>query len=232
MAKFLTITQKGYTFTVHDADKLVRDEEWNIERVSAFMSIHHTLNVMATKYAKGITYRPAIACIMYTLNCDPDTSKDLDKLNSYLIGKLCSMYENPDQQRLLGRQLSHVLDEIEVMALDYIKAKEAPIEVFGKQVSPGPFFTRPSKLEYDTLLEREQAQEQRYWDRLDELVKAGTAHGHKILIRDGSNTYTGIITATSAKCIYCDVKDEYGRLIQSGARFPKDSKRFIIESLS
>lgn len=232
MAKFLTITQKGYTFTVHDADKLVRDEEWNIERVSAFMSIHHTLNVMATKYAKGITYRPAIACIMYTLNCDPDTSKDLDKLNSYLIGKLCGMYENPDQQRLLGRQLSHVLDEIEVMALDYIKAKEAPIEVFGKQVSPGPFFSRPSKLEYDTILEREQAQEQRYWARLDELVKAGTAHGHKILIRDGSNTYTGIITATSAKCIYCDVKDEYGRLIQSGARFPKDSKRFIIESLS
>ena len=232
MAKFLTITQKGYTFTVHDADKLVRDEEWNIERVSAFMSIHHTLNVMATKYAKGITYRPAIACIMYTLNCDPDTSQDLDKLNSYLIGKLCGMYENPDQQRLLGRQLSDVLDEIEVMALDYIKAKEAPIEVFGKQVSPGPFFSRPSKLEYDTLLEREQAQEQRYWDRLDELVKAGTAHGHKILIRDGSNTYTGIITATSAKCIYCDVKDEYGRLIQSGARFPKDSKRFIIESLS
>lgn len=232
MAKFLTITQKGYTFTVHDADKLVRDEEWNIERVASFMSIHHTLNVMATKYAKGITYRPAIACIMYTLNCDPDTSKDLDKLNSYLIGKLCGMYENPDQQRLLGRQLSDVLDEIELIALDYIKAKEAPIEVFGKQVSPGPFFSRPSKLEYDTLLEREQAQEQRYWNRLDELVKAGTAHGHKILIRDGSNTYTGIITATSAKCIYCDVKDEYGRLIQSGARFPKDSKRFIIESLS
>ena len=232
MAKFLTITQKGYTFTVHDADKLVRDEEWDIERVAAFMSIHHTLNVMATKYAKGMTYRPAIACIMYTLNCDSDTSKDLDKLNAYLIGKLCGMYENPEQQRALGKDLSKVLDEIEAMAFEYVKSREAPITVFGKEMKPAPFFQRPSKLEYDAILERKQAQEQRYWDRLNELVKQGTARGHKILIRDGSNTYTGIITATSPKCIYCDVKDEYGRLIQSGARFPKDSKRFIIESLS
>lgn len=28
MAKFLTITQTGFTFCVHDADKMVADEEW------------------------------------------------------------------------------------------------------------------------------------------------------------------------------------------------------------
>ncbi len=63
MATFLTINQKGFNFTAHEADKLKQDEEWSIERVAAFMSVHHVLNIEATKYAKGMTYRPAVAVI-------------------------------------------------------------------------------------------------------------------------------------------------------------------------
>ena len=35
MATFLTITQNGFNFNVHEADKLKPDEEWGIERVAA-----------------------------------------------------------------------------------------------------------------------------------------------------------------------------------------------------
>lgn len=232
MAKFLTITQTGFTFCVHDADKMVADEEWEIERVAAFISVHHVLNIMVTKYSKNMTYRTSIAAIQYTLKCDPETSKDLNRLNQYLVATLIGIYQNPEQQGLLGRPLSTVLDDVEIMAKDYVHSKEVPITVFGNVVAPEPFYTRPTKQVYDAILEREKAQEQRYWDKLNELVAKGMARGHKLLIKEGTNTYTGIIVSTSAKCIYCDVKDEYGRLVQSNARFPKDSKRFIIESLN
>lgn len=228
MAKFLTITQNGFTFTVHDADKLVADEEWGIERVSAFISLHHVLNVMATRYTKGMTFRLSVASIMYTLKCDSVTSKDLNKLNNYLIRELCGIYDDPQRQGFLGRPLSVVLDDIEVKALDYIKESEAPVEALGKTVTPPPFFSRPSKAEYDAQVAGEKAVEQQLWDNFRAVLDSGHAHGHSIKMRDGSNVYTCYITKVSPKCIYCDVKDEYNRLLQSGARFPRDSKRFII----
>lgn len=230
MAKFLTITQKGYTFQVHDADKLVADETWTIERVAAFMSVHHVLNVMATKYAKGLTLRPAVAAIQYTLKCDEVTSADINKLNQYLVSKLIGIYQDPTQQNLLGRPLSAVLDEVTAIADHHVLHEQEPIEVLGRVITPPPFYSRPSKMEYDAIVEKEAAIEQAYWDKFNECLSNGTAQGHKILIREGSNVYTGIIVNVSPKCVYCDIKDEYGRLIQSGARFPRDSKRFVIES--
>ena len=90
MAEFWTITQKGFNFICHNADKLVEDEEWSIERVAAFMAVHHTLNVMATKYSKGLTLKPKIACIQYTLKCDQETSADRDKLTEALRDLQCT----------------------------------------------------------------------------------------------------------------------------------------------
>lgn len=230
MAKFLTITQKGFTFIVHDADKNIRDEEWTIERVAAFMSVHHTLGVKATKYAKGLTFRTAIASIMYTLQCDRPTSADLNKLTLKLVPRLCEMYEDTAKQAFLGRSLSDILDDVVIMAKEIIADAEAPLEIFGRVQTPPPFYTRPSKMEYDAELERAIAQEQAYWDKFNQYLESGQATGHRILIREGDKIYTGIIVSSSPKCVYCDVKDEYNRLLQSGARFPRNSKRFIIES--
>ena len=96
-AKFLTITQKGYTFIIHDSDKAVPDEEWSIERVAAFISVHYTLNVMATKYQKGQTFRTTVAAIQYQFSADEPSSRDIDKLTAYLVPKLCSIYSDPTQ---------------------------------------------------------------------------------------------------------------------------------------
>ena len=104
------------------------------------------------------------------------------------------------------------------------------MEVLGKTVTPSPFFSRPSKLEYDALQEKEQKQEQAYWDKFKEALETGKAVHHKILIREGANTYTGIIIGVTARCVYVDLQDEYGRLLQHNARLPRNSPRFIIES--
>lgn len=229
MATFLTITQNGYNFTVHEADTLKSDEEWGIERVAAFMSVHHVLNAMATKYMKGMTLRPIIASIMYTLNCDEVTSRDLDKLTGYLVPKLCDIYTS-DGWGFLGGPLAQVLDAVEKLTLDHIAAEEAPIEVMGKTCTPPRFLSRPSKEEYDIRIAKDQAAEQALWDRFKEVLNSGKAEGHRIQMREGSNVYTCIIVKVSPRCVYCDVKDEYGRLLQTGARFPRDSKRFIIAS--
>lgn len=229
MATFLTITQNGFNFNVHEADKLKSDEEWGIERVAAFMSVHHVLNTMATKYMKGRTLRPVVASIMYTLNCDKATSRDLDKLTGYLVPKLCGIYTS-DGWGFLGGPLTKVLDGVEKLALDHIAAEEAPIEVLGKTCTPPKFLSRPSKEEYDIIVAKDKAAEQALWDRFKEVLNSGKARGHRIQMREGSNEYTCIIVKVSTRCVYCDVKDEFGRLLQSGARFPKDSKRFIIAS--
>jgi hypothetical protein len=230
MAEFWTITQKGFNFICHNADKLVEDEEWSIERVAAFMAVHHTLTVMATKYAKGLTLKPKIACIQYTLKCDQETSADLDKLTKVLVPKLCEIYNAPDTQGYLGRPLNLVLDDVVKLAQDYIAKEQEPLEVFGETITPTPFFSRPSKLEYDALQEKEQKQEQAYWDKFKEALETGKAVHHKILIREGANTYTGIIIGVTARCVYVDLQDEYGRLLQHNARMPRNSPRFIIES--
>lgn len=229
MATFLTITQNGFNFNVHEADKLKADEEWGIERVAAFMSVHHVLSTMATKYMKGMTLRPAVASIMYTLNCDAVTSRDLDKLTGYLVPKLCDIYTS-DGWGFLGGALSKVLDDVEKLALDHIASEEEPIEILGKTCTPPKFLSRPSKLEYDAIIAKDKAAEQALWDRFKEVLNSGKAAGHHIQMREGPNVYTCVIIKVSPKCIYCDVKDEYGRLLQSGARFPRDSKRFIIAS--
>lgn len=230
MATFLTITQKGFNFTAHEADKLKQDEDWSIERVAAFMSIHHVLNLMATKYSKGLTYKPAVAAIQYTLNCDEATSKDIDKLTKYLVPQLIGTYTDPETQSLLGKPLKTLLDNIEQTALDYVSRQEAPIELFGKQVMPKSFYDRPTAAEYNSIEADKEAFEQGLWDRYRKALDEGKAIGHRIQMREGSNVYTCIITRVSAKCVYCDVKDEFGRTLQSGARFPRESKRFIISS--
>lgn len=230
MAEFWTITQKGFNFIRHTADKLVEDEEWCIERVAAFMAVHHTLNIMATKYAKGLTLRPKIACIQYTLKCDPPTSADLNKLTKVLVPKLCAYYSSAETQGYLGRPLNLVLDDVANLAQDYVAREEAPVELFGKMVTPAPFYSRPSKQEYDAIQEHERAKEQAYWDKFKKALETGTAMHHKIKIREGANTYTGIIIGVTARCVYVDLKDEYGRLFQHNARLPRNSPRFIIES--
>lgn len=232
MAKFLTITQQGYNFIVHDADKLIADEEWGIERVAAFMSLHNVLNTSATRYSKGITFRPAIAAIMYTLKCDSLTSKDLDKLSRYLIPKISDSYNDADRQSLLGRPLATVLDALEAIAVTHVQESEAPIEVFGQIVQQPRFYQRPTEQEYNAELERARNQEQKYWENFRKALAEGRALHHKMLIREGANTYTGTITGVTAKCVYFDIVDEYGRLIQKDARIPKDSSRLIIESFS
>ena len=230
MATFYTITQKGFNFTLHEADKLKKDEEWSIERVAAFMSVHHVLNIEATKYAKGMTYRPAVAAIQYTLKCDEATSADINKLTKYLVPKLCAMYDDQDRQGFLGKPLSTLLDEIEIMANEFVQEHQAPIEVFGKLVTPSPFYSRPTRLEYDSIEADHQAFEQSLWDKYREVLNSGNAAGHRIKMREGSNLYTCVITRVSDKCVYCDVKDEFGRTLQTGARFPKESKRFLIDT--
>lgn len=230
MAEFWTITQKGFNFTRHNADKLIEDEEWNIERVAAFMAVHHTLNIMATRYAKGLTLKPKIATIQYTLKCDPPTSTDLNRLTKAIVPKLCAYYTAPDTQGFLGRPLDIVLDDVVKLVQDYVAQRETPFEVFGETVTPPPFYSRPSKMEYDAIQEKEQAREQAYWDKFKKALEDGTAMNHRIKIREGANTYTGIIIGVTARCVYVDLKDEYGRLLQHNARLPRNSPRFIIES--
>lgn len=231
MAKFYTITQKGFTFTCHDADKMVEDEEWTIERVAAFVAVHYTMNVMATRYVKGMTFRTAIASIMYTLKCDDVTSKDINKLTNYLVPKLCGIYEDETQRKFLGRALNLILDDVVIMAQDHIAEEQKPIEQFGRIVERPPFFSRPSKVEYDALQAEEQSREQALWDNFKEILNSGEAAGHRISVKDGANIYTAIIVKVTPKCVYCDLKDEYGRLFSSGARIPRNSSRWIIESL-
>lgn len=230
MAEFWTITQKGYTFNWHNADKLIADEEWSIERVASFIAIHHVLNIMATRYSKGLTMRPKVAAIQYTLKCDPESSKDINKLTKYLVPQLCSLYNNVETQSYLGRPLNLVLDDVTVMAQEYVSKQEAPIEVFGKMVKPDRFYSRPTQQEYDAILEKEQRQEQRYWEKFKEVLDSGSVHGHRILVRDGNDTYTAYLKSVTKLCVYVDLKDEYGRLVQTNARMPRNSPRFIIES--
>lgn len=230
MAKFLTIVQAGFTFQVHDADKLVEDEEWTIERVAAFMSVHHVLNILATRYAKGLTYRTAVAAIQYTLTCDPETSADLNRLTKYLVPKLTDVYQDSSRQGLLGKPLAKILDEVTAWTEEYVRREEEPITVFGRVVPSQKFYCRPSREEYDAEIAIKSQAQQSLWDTFKESLNEGKAVGHTIHIREGSNEYTGIIVKISPKCVYCDVKDEYGRLLQSGARFPRDSRRFIIET--
>ena len=82
----------------------------------------------------------------------------------------------------------------------------------------------------DAIQEQEQATEQAYWDKFKKALEDGTAVNHRIKIREGANTYTGTIIEITARCIYVDLKDEYGRLLQHHARLPRNSPRFIIES--
>ena len=230
-AKFLTITQRGFDFIVHDSsDKTIPDEKWSIERVAAFMSVHAALNMMATKYSKGRTFRTLIASIQYTLHCDRPSSADLEKLTSFLTAKMCAFYSDPTKQGFLGRALKDVLDDVQEIAEAHIRGEEAPVMVFGQEVQPKPFFSRPSKEEYDEELRLQEEKSKLMWDHFKDVLNSGSAAGHRISIREGSNVYSATITKVSDKSVYCDIKDEYGRLLQKGTRLPKNSPRFIIES--
>lgn len=230
MATFLNIEQDGYYFTVHNNDKMVADETWTIERVAAFMALHHTLNVKATRYVKGLTFRTAVAAIIYTLTCDPESSKDINKITNWLVAQLCEMYDDDSRQGLLGRPLNLILDDLTKMVEDHIKDVTQPTEVFGKVVPAEPFFSRPSKEEYDAVLEREKRQEQAYWNRFTEELNNGTAIKRKILVRDGHETLTAIIVGITPKSIVCDLFNEYNQKVESSKRIPKNSTRLIIES--
>lgn len=231
-AKFLTITQRGADFIVHDSsDKSIKDETWGIERLAAFMAYHYTLNTCARKYVKGATFVPAVGAIQYTCEgFDEPTSRDIDKLTAYLVPKLCSFYSDPTKQGYLGRPLPKVLDDVEALAKEWVESEEKPFEAFGKTVTPKRFYSRATREEYDEELRLREEQSKLMWDRFRDVLNSGKAAGHRISIREGKNIYSGIITKVSEKSVYCDLKDEYGRVLQTGARIPKNSPRLIIES--
>lgn len=231
-AKFMTFTQRGADFIVHDSsDKTIKDETWGIERLAAFMSYHYTLNTCARKYVKGATFVPAVGAIQYSCEgFDQPTSRDIDKLTAYLVPKLCTFYSDPTKQGYLGRPLRQVLDDVEALAKEYVSSEEAPVEVFGKTVTPKPFYSRPTRAEYEEELRLKEEKSKLMWDRFRAVLDSGKASGHRISIREGKNIYSAIITKVSEKSVYCDLKDEYGRVLQTGARIPRNSPRFIIES--
>lgn len=231
-AKFMTFTQHGADFIVHDSsDKSIKDETWGIERLAAFMSYHYTLNTCARKYMKGATFVPAVGAIQYSCEgFDQPTSRDIDKLTAYLVPRLCAFYSDPTKQGYLGRPLPQVLDDVEALAKEWVANEETPFEAFG-QVTPRPrFYSRPTREEYDEELRLKEEKSKLMWDRFRDVLNSGKAAGHRISIREGKNVYSAIITKVSEKSVYCDLKDEYGRVLQSGARIPRNSPRFIIES--
>lgn len=231
-AKFMTITQHGADFIVHDSsDKTIKDETWGIERLAAFMSYHYTLNTCARNYRKGATFVPAVGAIQYSCEgFDQATSRDIDKLTSYLVPKLCSYYWDPTKQGYLGRPLRIVLDDVEALAKEWVESEEAPFEAFG-QVSERPrFYSRPTREEYDEELKLREDKSKLMWDRFRDVLNSDKAAGHRISIREGRNVYSATIVKVSEKSVYCDIKDEFGRVLQKGARLPRNSPRFIIES--
>ena len=79
------IQQDGFDFiykSTENYQKIV--QRWSIERVAAYMSVIHVVQVKYTRCYSRITYCPKLGMTFYELqNTDTATNRDIDKLTSY-----------------------------------------------------------------------------------------------------------------------------------------------------
>ena len=224
------IQQDGFEFIYRSTENYQRIvQRWSIERVAAYMTVIHVVQVRYTKYYSHITYCPKLGMTFYELqNTDEATNRDIDKLTSYLSAYLSRELDNGST--ILSAPLPDVLDTLEQKLKNHVQASEEPINVLGQMYTPPKFYSRPSKEVYDAEKLKAEREATERKEALARALNSDSCIGKRVKISYGSDVYTGYITRTTDKSIYVDVYDIYpaGRaVIQLNARLPKTSTRII-----
>lgn len=224
------IMQDGFDFqfrTTENYQKIV--QTWSIERVAAYMSMIHVVQVRYTKYYSHITYCPRLGMTYYELqNTDPPTNKDLNKLTAYMS---CYLFSKLDEgSDLLSAPLPDVLDKLEAILKQHVADSEAPLQVLGQVYNPPKFYSRPSREVYEAERKRAEAEATARKNAIATALSSDSCIGKRIKISYGDEVHVGFITRVTDKSIYVDVYDIYpaGRsVVQLNARLPKTSTRIV-----
>ena len=224
------IQQDGFDFiykSTENYQKIV--QRWSIERVAAYMSVIHVVQVKYTKYYSRITYCPKLGMTFYELqNTDEATNRDIDKLTSYLSSYL--FRELDAGSDIISAPLPQVLDKLEAHLKEHVRKSEEPVEVLGQLYNPPKFYSRPSKEVYDAERERAEAEANERKAALARALSNDSCIGKRVKISYGADVYIGRIIRITDKSIYVDVYDGQPAgyaVIQLNARLPKTSTRIV-----
>lgn len=224
------IMQDGFDFqfkTTENYQRIV--QTWSIERVAAYMSVIHVVQVRYTKYYSHITYCPRLGMTYYELqNTDPPTNKDLNKLTAYMSCYLFGKLEEGSD--ILSAPLPEVLDKLEAILKKHVEEAEAPLNVLGQIYTPPKYYSRPSREVYEAARKQAEAEAAARKNALATALSSDSCVGKRLKISYGDDIYVGYITRVTDKSIYVDVYDVYpaGRsVVQLNARLPKTSTRIV-----
>jgi hypothetical protein len=221
------IMQDGFDFIYKAPENYQRNvQRWSIERVAAYMSVIHAVQVKYTRYYSRITYCPRLGMIYYDLqNTDKATNRDLDKLTKYL--SLYLLRELEKGSDVISAPLPEVLDKLEAHLKDYVKQSEEPFEVLGKKYYPPKFYSRPTREAYEAERIKAEAEANEHKAALAQALSTDKCIGKRIKISYGADVYVGRIVRITDKSIYVDVYDASHAVVQLNARLPKTSTRIV-----
>lgn len=150
------ITQQGFNFLYVDKKPGIEPikEEWSIERVAAFLYFVDYQRMQSMKYTKGRTWTNKFGNLSYVF----DTMDGFDDVSYKEITKIIKTLPNyltaTDFDILwLQSDLKPALDWLEDKIKEMIKKEEAPVQVFGKTITPKSFHVRPTEAEYEVITE-------------------------------------------------------------------------------
>lgn len=224
------IQQNGFDFIYKATENYQRKvQRWSIERVAAYMSVIHVVQVKYTRYYSRITYCPRLGMTYYDLqNTDEATNRDLDKLTRYL--SLYLLRELEEGSDVISAPLPEVLDKLEAHLKDYVKKSEEPFEVLGKKYYPPKFYSRPTREAYEAERIKAEAEANERKAALAQALSTDKCIGKRIKISYGADVYVGRIVRITDKSIYVDVYDgppaSYA-VVELNARLPKTSTRIV-----
>lgn len=224
------IQQDGFDFIYKATENYQRNvQHWSIERVAAYMSVIHVVQVKYTRYYSRITYCPKLGMTYYDLqNTDEATNRDLDKLTRYLSSYL--LRELEDGSDVISAPLPEVLDKLEAHLKDYVTQSEEPFEVLGKKCYPPKFYSRPTREAYEAERIKAEAEANERKAALAQALSTDKCIGKRVKISYGADVYVGRIVRITDKSIYVDVYDcppaSYA-VVQLNARLPKTSTRIV-----
>lgn len=224
------IQQDGFDFIYKATENYQRSvQHWSIERVAAYMSVIHVVQVKYTRYYSRITYCPKLGMTYYDLqNTDEATNRDLDKLTRYLSSYL--LRELEDGSDVISAPLPEVLDKLESHLKDYVKQSEEPFEVLGKKYYPPKFYSRPTRAAYEAERIKAETEANERRAALAQALSTDKCIGKRVKISYGADVYVGRIVRITDKSIYVDVYDgppaSYA-VVQLNARLPKTSTRIV-----
>lgn len=213
----ITITQNGFKFIYRAPRPSMSPliEEWDIERVGAFVFLVEFYRISSQKYVGKYTLVAAVGSIQYELDgFDKETNRDIDKLTRLMLP-----YTQAPLSYMWNTQFNKALDLAERMIREKVSELQAPVESMGRTITPRRFYSRPTEEEYITRLEAERSA------AMEAVGASSPEEVVRVWFSDYGSLMCRIVKETNS-FVWVDGYDN-GRKVIDSTRIRKDSSRVM-----